>query len=272
MRQSLSLSYLTVTGLAPPEHVAVAAAAGFDSVGLRIVPALDGEEPYPMAVGSAMLERTLSLARDSGVRVLDIELIKLERYADPKVLEGVFQTAAALGAKDVLVTSNQPDEAMNAHRLAALCQFGARFGLHFNVEFMPWAAGVRTLEQAERLVRACGESNAHIMVDAIHFARTGATFEYLRELPSARFRYVQLCDAPAEAPATEAGILEQGRFERLFPGEGGLPLRLLLDSLPARIPISVEAPKRARCAEVGYREFSIQSIAATKLFLSRRHA
>ena len=129
---------------------------------------------------------------------------------------------------------------------------------------MPCAAGVPTLLHAERMVQRSGAVNAHVIVDAIHFDRTGATFEELRDMPSTRFRYVQLCDAPATRPASAEAILEQGRFERLLPGEGGLPLRRMLETLPAGIPISVEAPKRSFVKAFGFQELANRACRATK--------
>ncbi len=267
MTQRISLAYLTVVGLAPPDHVAVAADAGFDAVGLRLVPGLPGERPFPMDPGSEMLRETLSRLRDTGLSVLDVENVKLDRFADPAELAPVFDAMGELGAAHVLVTSDSADESLNAERLSGLCERGRTYGLDFHLEFMPWTPGVATLAQAERIVAAAGAPNAHLMIDAIHFDRTDARLDRLASLPESRFRYVQLCDAPRERPGTAEGILRQGRFERLFPGDGGLDLFGLMAALPGGIPISVEAPRTALRREVGDREVARRAFAATANWL-----
>ncbi len=267
MKRLVSLSYLTVTGIAPPEHVSVAADAGFDAVGLRLVPPLEGEEPWPMGIGSPMLAETMSRLRDRGVSVLDIEMIKLERFPDARVHRPAFEAAAALGARNILCTSNDPNESVTIERVGRLAELANEFDLHVHFEFMPWARGALTLDQAERIVRAAGSSNLHIMVDAIHLFRTGGQISDLKKLPASRFLYVQMCDAPAEAPRTAEGIVEQGRFERLFPGEGGLDLNGLVRALPQGIPISIEAPKRSVWQTQGYAALARQAHAATALWL-----
>ena len=267
MKHQISLAYLTVVGLAPPDHVTLAAHAGYGAVGLRLVPALPGEQQFPMDVGSEMLRETLSRLRDTGLSVLDVENVKLDRIADPASLAPVFDAMEQLGAKHVLVTSDSADEALNVERLSGLCEFGRTYGLDFHLEFMPWTPGVATLVQAERIVAAADAPNAHIIIDAIHFDRTDATFELLTSLPESRFRNIQLCDAPKARPETAEGILHQGRFERLFPGEGELDLFGLMAGLPDGIPISVEAPRTTLREAVGYEEIARRSFAATRKWL-----
>ena len=267
MKQRISLAYLTVVGLAPPDHVTLAADAGYDAVGLRLVPALPGERPFPMNAGSEMLRETLSRLRDTGLSVLDVENVKLDRFDDPADLAPVFDAMGQLGAAHVLVTSDAADESLNVERLSGLCEFGRTYGLDFHLEFMPWTPGVATLEQAERIVAAADAPNAHLMIDAIHFDRTGAGTDQLASLPESRFRYVQLCDAPRDRPDTADGILHQGRFERLFPGDGGLDLYGLMAELPDGIPISVEAPRTTLREAVGYEEIARRSFAATAKWL-----
>jgi hypothetical protein len=64
----------------------------------------------------------------------------------------------------------------------------------------------------------------------------------------ARIRYAQLCDASATVPAPTAALSEEARYDRLLPGEGGLPLREFIKALPSGIPFGLKAPNR-RLAE-----------------------
>ena len=77
MTGETGLEHLTLLGVSPPDLVTVAAAAGFDAVGLRISPAADGERPWPVWPGSPMLAETIRRCADTGIRVLDAEAVRL---------------------------------------------------------------------------------------------------------------------------------------------------------------------------------------------------
>jgi len=77
MTHALCLAHLTLIELAPPQVVEAAAAAGFELVSLRLAPASAGEHQHPMIGGTPMMRETLARLRDLGVRVNDVELIRL---------------------------------------------------------------------------------------------------------------------------------------------------------------------------------------------------
>ena len=78
-------------------------------------------------------------------------------------------------------------------------------------------------------------------------------------MPASRFRYAQLCDAPAAIPATQEAVLAEARSARRFPGDGELDLVSLVRALPPGIPVAlalaktVDALERARRAIAGVR-------------------
>src|SRR2546425_761057 len=80
---------------------------------------------------------------------------------------------------------------------------------------------------------AGGHENGGILIDPIHFDRGGSSAGEISGVPRARFRYMQLCDAPAERPTDVEGLLHQARAERLMPGDGGLDLAGILRAVPA---------------------------------------
>jgi len=53
----VGIDHLTLLQVSPPDLVVIASEAGFDAIGLRVGTAGPGEEPYPIAIGSPMLER-----------------------------------------------------------------------------------------------------------------------------------------------------------------------------------------------------------------------
>ncbi|MCQ4311904.1 sugar phosphate isomerase/epimerase [Pseudomonas stutzeri] len=239
----VSLAALTVLELSPPEMVEIAARAGYSHVGLRLIPATPEEHHFPLAADHALQQQTLGRLRDTGVRVLDVEILRLKpdtRIAD---FEAVLAVGAEFGASEVLVAGNDPDEARLTERFAELCDLAAPFGLHPHLEFMPWT-DARDLIQAARIVEAAGRDNGGVLVDAFHFDRSGSRLEDLAQVAPTRLRYMQLCDVAGPRPDDMTEILRQARNERRFPGEGDCDLKGLLQVMPPNIPLSLEIPTR----------------------------
>jgi sugar phosphate isomerase/epimerase len=107
------------------------------------------------------------------------------------------------------------------------------------LEFMPWR-GIKSLPSARRVVEAAGMGG--IIVDAIHLDRSGGSADDLRSMPETTWAYFQICDAPAERPATQQELLFQARSARLAPGSGGLDLVAMVRALPADVVICIETP------------------------------
>ena len=86
-----------------------------------------------------------------------------------------------------------------------------------------------------------------MVVDALHFSRSGGLPAHIGQVDPSLFRYVQICDASADMPGpTDASaLIREARTGRLLPGDGVLPLRELVDALPAGVPLASEAPCRA---------------------------
>lgn len=243
-RRKLSLSALTVLELTPPQMVECAAQAGYDFVGLRLLPATDTEVRHEIIGATALKRETLAAVRDTGIGVLDAEILRLKPDTHVADYEPMLATAAELGARYVLVAGNDPDEARTAERLAALCDLAKPYGLSPSLEPMPWT-DAKDIVQGARIVRSAGRANTGLIIDPIHFDRAGSSTATLRELPREWFGYVQFCDAPAERPADLDTLLYQARAERMIPGEGGLDLAGILRALPDGLPLSIEVPMNA---------------------------
>jgi len=269
MNARLSLAALTVLHLAPPDMVTCAADAGYGAVGLRLLPATPQEPAYPDFVGDTALVREVERrVRDTGLRVLDIEIFRLKPETNVRDYLPALETGARLGARNVLVAGNDPEPGRLAERFGQMCVLGAPLGLTMNIEPMPWT-DVRTFEAGLRLVETSGHANAAVLVDAIHFDRAGDSFDALRRAPASRLRYLQLCDAPAERPTDMAVVLQQARTARLMPGDGGLDLPGLLRAAPRGLPVSVEVPMPELVRRIGAVEAARQLREKTELLLAR---
>lgn len=244
-QRELSLAHLSVLDATPPELVSVAAAAGFRKVGIRLFATSSvGMPPYDMLRDTPVMRETLARLADTGVSVLDVEFLRFEPGTAPGIPEGFLEAGARLGASYVLVMSAEPLEARTLERFCELCDRAKPYGLHVCLEFAVYT-GVRTLADAARLVKQSGRSNASVLVDALHFSRSGGLPADIPAIDASLHRYAQICDAVAEIPTEASALIREARTGRLLPGEGALPLRELVQALPSTIPLAIEAPVRA---------------------------
>ncbi|MGH3278438.1 MAG: sugar phosphate isomerase/epimerase family protein [Trebonia sp.] len=237
------LEHLTLLHLSPPDLVTVAARAGFDAVGLRVAPATDGERPWPMAPGSAMLAETAARCADTGITVLDVEAVRLGPWHTD--FTPFLEAAARLGARYVNAICEDADLGRLTDEFARLTAEARPYRIRPVVEFMAYRR-VRTLAEATAVAAGSGGG---ILIDALHVQRCGVGLDELRYVDPGLVGYVQLCDAPLAAPADQVA---EARSGRLLPGDGELPLIELLAALPDRVPVAVEAPRAGIAAPAAF--------------------
>jgi sugar phosphate isomerase/epimerase len=266
MKRAFSLAYLTAAPLLPPDAITLAARLSYQHVGLRILPAVPGGDFSPLMQDKAMLRETLARVADTGVTVFDVEIIRLSETFKVEETQRFLETCAALGAKAILVAGDDPDEARLTASFGAFCDAAAPFGLTANLEFMPWTK-VPECKTTRRIVEAAARPNGGILVDSIHAARSDTSLADLAALPRTMLNYVQICDAPAEVPATTEGLIHAARCARLLPGKGGIDLRSMFQALPVDLPVSIELPNDELKPIMGVEEWSRQALAAARLVL-----
>ena len=247
MPRQLSLAHLTVLDTTPPELVTVAAAAGFRTIGIRLTatPSV-GIPPYDMLREGPLLRETMLRLADTGVSVLDTEFLRFEPEQPVGIPEGFLEVSARLGAKHVLAMSAEPEDARTLERFCELCDRAAPYGLNVGLEFAIYT-GVRTLAHAAHVVAQSKRSNASVLVDALHFSRSGGLPAHIARVDPSLFRYAQICDAGPDmpGPGDTPALIREARTGRLLPGEGVLPLAELVAALPDTVPLAIEAPCRA---------------------------
>ena len=264
-RHHYSLAHLTALSLSPPELVDAAAAAGYRYVGLRMTKVTAEEPHYPLTYDPALMRATKTHLAATGIEVLDIELARFTSGDSPRDYLRFLEAGAELGARHVITQLPDSDFSRKTDRFAELCQLALPLGLTVDLEFPSWTE-TPNLTEATRVLRAADQPNAGLLIDLLHFARSGSSVEDLRELPPEWFHYVHVCDAPGEIPTTTAGLIHTARFERLFPGEGDIDMLGILAALPAGIPYALEIPRAKLVAQVGAKEHARLAIGA-----ARRH-
>ena len=268
MTRPISLAALTVLELTPPEMVDCAAEAGFSHVGIRLLPATPTEPQYDMVGDTPLLREVERRLADTGVKVLDVEIFRIKPDTRVGDYEAAIATAARLGASELLIAGNDPDEARLIDSFAAFCDLAGSYGLGADLEFMPWT-DAKDLPQAARIIERTSRDNAGLLIDPFHFSRSRSRIEDIPTVPPSRFHFMQFCDVPSAIPPTMDEILAEARGERLFPGEGGVDLLGLLRAVPRDLPLSLEVPRLTLAKTVDAIERARRALVATKRVLAQ---
>jgi sugar phosphate isomerase/epimerase len=270
--------------IAPPELVTLAAAAGFDSVGLRIAPVTPGEDAWPMATGSPMLAQTLRQCGATGVSVLAVEAVTIGPGTRFDGCQQVLETAAVLGARYLNVICDDADTSRFADQFAELVQVARPYRVRPVIEFTAYRP-VRTLADAVTIAR--NSAGGGVLLDALHIQRCGTPVSELAGVDPSLLSYLQICDAPLAQPhglpvpariprgqqadQGDDAVLE-ARTMRLLPGEGELPLAELVAALPADLPVSVEAPSLAARHDLSPAEYAARARRSLATLVPARRA
>jgi sugar phosphate isomerase/epimerase len=115
------------------------------------------------------------------------------------------------------------------------------------LEFTP-SKRVATFADAVEMVRRVDRPNMRIVLDTMHFARSGSKLSDLTAADPAVIGYVQLCDA-ARSNQRDT-YAEEAIHDRLAPGAGELPLCEIFAAAPRDLIVGLEIPMRAQ-AEAG---------------------
>jgi sugar phosphate isomerase/epimerase len=247
----------------PVETIQAAAAGGFDATGLWVEP-----ENWTAATTAA----ARSALADSGLELLDVEVIWNKPDSDMAAHKACIDIGAELGAKNVLCVSSDPDLMATAARLAELCGHAEGSGMRVALEFGIFTA-VRNLTMAMQVLDAVGHPLRALLIDPIHVDRSGSSIADVAALPASLLPYAQFCDAPALRPDPDdfAAVITDAIDLREQCGEGALPLDALYAALPAGIPLSIELRSKAlrdACSNPNDRAKAVA--AATRRWLASR--
>jgi sugar phosphate isomerase/epimerase len=241
MSRPFSLAHLSLIESPPVDLVRIAGEAGFNLVDLRLSPATPTDRTYNSGE-LAVLARTLPpILRDMGLAVWDVEIIRINDQIRPRDYLPLMETAAHLGASRMKLVCDTDHHARATELLEEIAQLAGPFGLILDLEYMVFS-GVKSMKAALDVVNAAAQPNLRVLVDALHWARAGDTTKDIHAADPALLNYVQLCDAPTAAPVGRDALIAEARTSRLPTGEGELPLRDLLDAMPAGCVASLEVP------------------------------
>ncbi len=242
--------------------IEAAARGGFDMTGVWI-------EPGEWTAADTRAARAALAA--AGLPLLDVEVVWLKPDSRDYDHSLVIDVGAELGARNVLVVSSEPDDAVTAARFAGLCARAAGSGMRVALEFGLFTC-VKTMGQALRILARVDHPAAALLIDPLHLARSGGTVADVAAVDPALLAYAQLCDAavPGADPADADAIFDEAVDGRLQVGEGGLPLAALVAALPPALPLAIELRSKAlRDAYPDPGERAVAVARATRAFLGQ---
>ncbi len=221
----------------PVETIRAAAAGGFDMTGLWVDP---GEWT------DAKTREARAALADTGLPLLDVEVIWIQPGSDMGLHKKVIDVGAALGAQNVLCVSSEPDMAKTAARLHELCVHAEGSGMRVTLEFGIFTE-VKNLSMALGVLDDVGHPLRALLIDPIHVDRSQSPVADLAAVPRELLPYAQFCDAPAKRPdpADFPAIIEDAIDLREQCGAGALPLAAMYQALPPGIPLSIELRSKA---------------------------
>jgi sugar phosphate isomerase/epimerase len=242
----LSLAYLSAHRCSVPQALAVAHDAGYQALGLRLMPNAPGGPHQALLHNPALMREALAVQRDTGIQVLDLEIIRIGESFELHAWDALLDAGQALGAQAVLVAGDDPERSRLSTHYAELCEHLQGFGLTADLEFMPWTAVPDARSAIDVIQRASEPANAGILVDALHVGRSHTSLDDLRAIPRHWLHYAQICDGLAGTHFTTDELIFTAREARSLPGEGSIDVHGIFQALPADLPVSIEVIDRQR--------------------------
>jgi sugar phosphate isomerase/epimerase len=138
--------------------------------------------------------------------------------------------AAAVGARHIVASPVPDSQTLDIGHASAryreLLELGKQMGVSPSMEFLGFFRNVYQLEQALAIARQADHADASIVLDPFHLYRGGSGFGGFTVLGDIRISICHFNDSPSSPPQ-----FEQGDGDRVYPGDGILPLTQMLRDL-----------------------------------------
>ena len=250
-----SLAHLTLIGVTPPELVYIAARAGYDAVSPRFIPMHVPGEFTQSPVGKSQIQATKTALKTTGLKVLDVELARLTEDVDPRDFVPALELGGELDAQRMIMsawTKTRDDRNFLIDVYAETCDLARPYGISVDLEF-PTFSRLRTLDEALDIVRAADRPNGGILVDTLYLHLSRVDLAELLHIPSELFHFLHVSDCLPGIADTREGMIQLARDARLYPGEGWIDFKGIIERMPP-VDYSIELPNKARIKELGYEE------------------
>jgi sugar phosphate isomerase/epimerase len=235
----LCLDFLTAVEASPPELAALAADNGCRSISFMIHP-VPGVPDFDMARDTRMRRDTKRRCADLGIGIDMVEGFLLTPETNVAAFQPSLESAAWLGAGRANILLRDDDIPRLTVNFAAFCEMADTCNVAVVTEWSRRAPLKSPAEAAAFLDR--GGTSATLQFDSLHLYRAGFTEADIAALNRKIISRAQLSDGPAEMPVDRQYV--EALDGRLIPGEGALPLRAFLNSLPEGITVGLEVPSQ----------------------------
>ncbi|MCX5682897.1 MAG: sugar phosphate isomerase/epimerase [Planctomycetota bacterium] len=242
-RWMLSMNVSTIRPAPLEEKITAVAKAGYDGIELWV------DEMMKYEKDGKSLDDLGKRIKDAGLVVPDIIGIWNSMPEDPAAKAKLFEdtkprlaACAKVGAKHIaaIPAPDKPDMDVRwaAERYAELVDLGKPFGVGIALEYGSYLKGIHTLGQAAAIIMEANRPEGSIVADTFHSFNGRSSWEGVRFLAGAAYAVWHVNDVPKECVAGQSKDAD-----RIYPGDGVLPLAQLLKDLWAngfRGPLSLE--------------------------------
>ena len=248
--EQLGIEHLSVFGLPPVSFVNLAADLGCRYIATGLTPFPynpHGYDPFSLRDDASLRREMSAVMRDRGVSISLGEGCMVLPGADVSAYRADLDIMARLGITRISTVSLDRDLNRSFDQFGVLAEMAGARNMEVVLEPCP-VLTVSDLGTALAALDHVRRPNFSLLIDAMHLVRSGSGAAELAALDPSLIGYVQLCDSLLD-PVVPS-YAEESLFERMVPGEGELPLRDILNILPAGRVIGLEVPMRA-AAEAG---------------------
>lgn len=239
--ERIGIDHLTLAGVAPPDFVSIAAAAGARNVSLHL---RNNTNPlnlphFSLLADKAMRQETVRRGRDLGVAVAMTEGFVVFPDKSVNDYREALEVTAELGCTRINCLSFEPDWRRTQDEVAALAELAGEYGQTVLLEFVR-RYSISSAVKALEIIEHAGQANIQILIDTLHLARSGEAQSFASIDPR-HFGYVQICDGKVVQPDDEA-YQKEAIANRQIPGDGEIPLVSILQHIPTDVVVSGEVP------------------------------
>jgi len=226
-----ALNLITIRNAPLAKKLEIARATGYDGVGLWV------DETDQAARDGEGIEGVSHALKNHGLAAAELCFVGGWMYPQEGTRAGAyehaehaFRMAHALNCGCVVACasgdSGELEEA--ASDFGELCDLARRLGVRVALEFLGGAQQVKDVRTAWQIVELAGRANGGLLIDTFHFYKGGSDLADLEPLTGDKVFLVHINDAPDLPPAE----VEDG--DRVFPGDGALPLEVIAATLSSK--------------------------------------
>ena len=267
--ERIGIERLCVFGLPPVQFVELAGDVGCRYISTALAPMQYNPHGYPrwsLRDDAALRREMLAAMRNRGVSISLCEGFGVRPGSDVSEYAADLDILCELEVDRINVASSERDVSRTFDQFAKIAGMADALGIETTIEIGP--GPVPNLRSALAAVRHVGNANFRLLIDTMHFVRSGSGAGDIAALDPNLIGYVQLCDVPLVSK--HATYMEEALYERMVPGTGELPLVDILAALPSQLVLGIEVPQRSLVdAGMGPYERVGRCVDATRNLLDR---